>query len=631
MTIESNADSNIHLDDHVDDQLNEYLNLDNPRSFFLFAGAGSGKTRSLVKALIHVRNEHGRQLTLRGQQVGVITYTNAACDEIKRRIDFDPLFYVSTIHSFAWELIQNFSKDIKEWLRANLLKEIDQLQAEEAKGRGTGSKASVARLAKIESKGHRLQRLDMCKSFVYSPTGDNRETNALNHSEVIAICASFLSSKALMQWILVGRFPLLLIDESQDTNKYLVDAFFATAKAHEGRFGLGLIGDVMQRIYADGKDKIEQGLPETWGKPTKKLNHRCPKRVVTLINQIRSAADDQRQEPRDDAIEGLVRLYIRHIDSADRQTIENTVRDRMAELANDANWRIRDECKILTLEHHMAAKRLGFENLLNPLLAIDAWRTGLFDGTLPATRFFTQNVLPLVEAELRKDKFTVARIVRSQSPLITPETLKAAPDSGQILRKAQDAVSSLIELWANGEPSCGQVLDSIQHTGLFIIPEVLKPAAILRALMGEDEINDPSPDKLSTEMEALLGFLKAPFSQVGIYKQYVSGLASFDTHQGVKGLEFDRVMVIMDDAEARGFMFGYEKLFGAKDATATDIKNIQEGKETGVDRTRRLFYVTCSRAEKSLALVAYTEAPASVKRHALENGWFTEEEIDCEL
>lgn len=67
MTIESSAESNIHLDDHVDDQLNEYLNLDNPRSFFLFAGAGSGKTRSLVKSLVHVRNEHGRQLALRGQ------------------------------------------------------------------------------------------------------------------------------------------------------------------------------------------------------------------------------------------------------------------------------------------------------------------------------------------------------------------------------------------------------------------------------------------------------------------------------------------------------------------------------------------------------------------------------------
>lgn len=154
-----------------------------------------------------------------------------------------------------------------------------------------------------------------------------------------------------MQWILVGRFPILLVDESQDTNKRLVDAFFATAQANEPRFSLGLIGDVMQRIYADGKDKIEQNLPPSWAKPTKKLNHRCPRRVVHLINQIRAVADDQRQEPRSDAMEGTVRLFIRPIDSQDRQEVEHNVREKMADITDDDQWRSRDACKILTLEH----------------------------------------------------------------------------------------------------------------------------------------------------------------------------------------------------------------------------------------------------------------------------------------
>jgi len=42
-------------------------------------------------------------------------------------------------------------------------------------------------------------------------------------------------------------------------------------------------------------------------------------------------------------------------------------------------------------------------------------------------------------------------------------------------------------------------------------------------------------------------------------------------------LEFDRVMVLMDDGETRGFLFGYDKLLGAKGPTAADIKNVQEG------------------------------------------------------
>ena len=44
------ADDN-NVDDQVDHEISTCLNLERPISFFLFAGAGSGKTRSLVKAL----------------------------------------------------------------------------------------------------------------------------------------------------------------------------------------------------------------------------------------------------------------------------------------------------------------------------------------------------------------------------------------------------------------------------------------------------------------------------------------------------------------------------------------------------------------------------------------------------
>ena len=52
-----------------------------------------------------------------------------------------------------------------------------------------------------------------------------------------------------------------------------------------------------------------------------------------------------------------------------------------------------------------------------------------------------------------------------------------------------------------------------------------------------------------------------------------------------------------------------------------------EGKETSIDRSRRLFYVACSRAEKSLAIVAYTHAPEKVKQHVIAQAWFEESEI----
>jgi len=93
--------STVHDDDIFDARADETilacLDLDQPKSFFLYAGAGSGKTRSLVEAIRIVCREQGRRLSLAGQKIGVITYTNAACDEIKQRLEFDPRVEVSTI------------------------------------------------------------------------------------------------------------------------------------------------------------------------------------------------------------------------------------------------------------------------------------------------------------------------------------------------------------------------------------------------------------------------------------------------------------------------------------------------------------------------------------------------------
>lgn len=116
-------------DDRVDNTIRECLNQANPCSFFLFAGAGSGKTRSLVSALEFLSKEYGKRFLQERRNVAVITYTNAACDEIKRRAQYNPLFSISTIHSFAWELIRTYTFDIKAYLREELEKRIEENQS----------------------------------------------------------------------------------------------------------------------------------------------------------------------------------------------------------------------------------------------------------------------------------------------------------------------------------------------------------------------------------------------------------------------------------------------------------------------------------------------------------------------
>lgn len=613
-----------HMDDIVDDEILRCLDLDAPKSFFLFAGAGSGKTRSLVTALDALRFRYGARLRASGKRIRVVTYTNAACDEIQRRLDFDIVVEVSTIHSFAWSLIEQLTRDIREWLRVNLAVEIEEARALELRGR-PGTKASAERLSKIASKTKRIDKLNAVKKFNYSPTGNVRGRDSLSHAEVIKISSDFLKSKPNMQHILVGAFPILLVDESQDTNKHLIDALFAVQATHKAQFALGLLGDMMQRVYSDGKDGLGQDLPQDWATPTKKLNHRCPKRVVKLINQVRREIDGQEQIASSKAVEGHVRLFIFSSDVEDQPATERAVSTLMANLTADTKWNDPKQCKHLTLEHRMAASRMGFFELFVPLHDIDDFKTGVLNGSLPATRFLTKDVLPLVEAHKRGDSFAVARIMRALCPILSAANLKAAEDPAELMRKAREGVENLMALWSNeGDPLIVDVLKNIHATGLMVLPDSLRPNIVSDETISDDPVvddeEDQEADRQTSKSLAIDKFLQAPFSQVSPYEEYVSGRGTFDTHQGVKGLEFPRVMVIMDDATARGFMFSYEKLFGAKAIG-----------DTSTEGTRRLLYVTCSRAESSLALVAYSAQPQLIKDHVIRQGWLAEGEIQIGL
>jgi len=617
-------------EDELRETMAECLDLRKPKSFFLYAGAGTGKTRAVIEAMRILRFRYGTRFRQSGQKVAIITYTNAACDEIRRRIDFDPMFAVSTIHSFAWEQIRTYHKDITAWLRARLAADIAELEEKKAKGRA-GTKAAAEREVQIESKHERLQHLNAIKQFTYNPNGENIGKNSLNHAEVIALSAAFLAKKPLMRQVLIRKHPVLLIDESQDTQKDLIDAVFALQAEHPDKFCLALFGDTMQRIYADGKVGLEQAVPADWEKPALVVNHRCPKRIVTLLNQIRSEADGAQQEPRRDAQEGVVRLFlINDADNVDKQKLEAEAAQEMARVASDDKWMNQVTVKVLTLEHHMAARRGGFAGFFEPLYSVGRFSTGLLDGTLSGVAFFAQQVLPLVEALQAQDRFAVAQVVKDHSPLVSVDRLSASAASLQEIRKAWESVESLFSLWDDGaDPKLSDVLKTIAHEGLFGIPDVFAP--ILSDTDVEEE--EAGPVSAGTEDEGDPGIdawrraLSVPFSELRAYVEYISERSPFGTHQGIKGLQFPRVMVILDDNEARGFMFSYEKLLGAKALTATDEKHHLEEKDTSVDRTRRLLYVTCSRAEQSLAVIVYTKEADKVVEHMSKRGWFDEREM----
>ena len=601
----------------VDETLEKCI-LSTPRkSFFLFAGAGSGKTHSLVRLLKKIRDSIGKDLLVQGKNVAVITFTNAATDEIVNRLDYSLVFHISTIHSFVWDAIKYYQADIKHLYCQYIQEDIQKLYEKQEKAKSKTTKTYQSNAEKIEHLKEKLGKAKTIEKFVYNPNGSNAEYNALNHAEVIKISAQMIMDNIMLQRIIAQRYPILLIDESQDTKKELVDAFFKIQENFSDIFTLGLLGDQKQRIYTDGKENMVNIIPSEWEQPVKRMNYRCAKRIVKLANTIGKDLDIYaEQNPKEDAADGLVRLFIvQQQNEIDKDDIEQTIMDIMCNQTHDAKWSgAYADVKTLTLEHMMAARRLGFAQFFGPLSKVDKYQMAFLQGKVSELDFFTKEVLPIADS-INGDGRNALEILKAYSPLLSKQNTEKPYELYLRCRDDSQKVANIV----NGNHSIRDVVKVVCSSQLLPVPEVLRQASILSTTDVNDEWEE--------DLQAWVMVMDLPINMVRGYDDYVNQRTRFDTHQGVKGLEFDRVMVIIDDSEAKGFMFSYDKLFGVKELTEIDKKHIEAGEESSVDRTQRLFYVTCTRAKESLAIVMYTSDSEKVKNQAISKGWFSEQEI----
>lgn len=608
-----------------------------PQPFVVRAGAGSGKTTSLIKALDWVISKHGPNMRAKKQKVACITYTDLAASEIKADVS-DPLVHVSTIHSFYWSVAKTFQVDIKIWLQNEIRARISKLE-DEFRNYGSRVRQTTRDRNKLDQERYvrHLEAVASIRSFNYG-VGSDYAKGILGHEDILQLTDFLLQNRPLLRRVVALRYPFVFVDESQDTFSGVVASFKEVESQMRGKFCLGFFGDPMQSIFMRGAGDIP--LEEHWRAITKPENFRCAKQILDVANAVRVQGDGMRQ------IRGLHEMVdgdLRPVQGSARMIILPNTLNRTQALArvrawsaatdNDEGWTTPDVAvKILVIVHRMAANRLGFGGVYSALndRTSDAMKQGMQDGTGWPVRPFLGFALPIVAAMKGGNEFAAMNLLRQFSPRLAPGALNSRR-AADVLRELHSAVLRLVAMHDDPGTTIGDIALHLRDAGLFQFDERYSRALGLVGDVPEAALDGDATEAAEVERRssdpAMAKFFSCSAQELRPYERYVSEGSPYATQHGVKGAQFDRVIVVMDEDESDYRTYNYERVFASADVRAADRARAQDGDENTWSRTLRLLYVSCTRARRGLVLIFFVADPDIMKVNVVASGILPESAV----
>ncbi|MBS1502480.1 MAG: ATP-dependent helicase [Bacteroidetes bacterium] len=584
-------------------------------NFLLSGGAGSGKTYSLVQVIKQVIELNP------GVKIACMTYTNAAVREIQERVNHSNL-QVSTIHDFLWDNIKMFQKELKVQL-INLINSED-------------SKIKVVTGNVPDTYFDHLEEGIAYKEWTRIAEGQ------ISHDEVLELSNAMFKSYPLLASILKDKFKFIFIDEYQDTSPFVVEILLIHLKQSPKKNIIGFFGDAMQAIYDDGVGDLNSYIESDAVIEVKKAqNRRNPLSVICLANKLRT--DGLVQQPSEDEnapnmLNGQIKpgkIQFLHSKSFDK----NKLRDYLGWDFNNSKL-----TKELYLTHNLIAPKAGFRELMeiydkDPVIALkrdiltrtkENEKNGRANPQIDENATFDQVVdifeLRNRQRELKKDVLlatvpnlynqlkdlpwqVVKAIYIDKEALIDDkkqdhleENKKGSKRDNLIkhLFKIQDSIyyykkrdyreflkRTAYKITSNKDKvklkECIENLDGMSDS---TIEEVIDYAAESGICIKDDKlaqfkVNSPYLYNRVKDVKY------KPFQNL---YEYLEGYTPFSTQHKIKGAEFQNVLVVMDNGNWSDYNFEY--LFTKR----TD-------KPTVIERTKKIFYVCCTRSKDNLAVL----------------------------
>lgn len=470
-------------------------------------------------------------------RVACITYTNVAADEIKERSPYSKL-HVSTIHDFLWNEIKEYQKNLKQTVLSLLSAE------KECKGTGLSYSGEV----EIDEQSF---------SCIEYQNYRDLEQGIISHDDLLKIANYMFATYSLLSKILCDKYDYIFIDEYQDTHKLVIEIFLEYIKKFaKGSLCVGFFGDKMQSIYETGIGNIQPYIAAgDVCEIIKEDNYRCSTNVIELLNHVRL---DITQRPAKKKPDGSIAnkvgsaIFVYSDDDFDLETF------RSSGFVSDWNFDDAHRTRILFLTHKMSATRLGFAELLS------AYK-------------YTDNIIGNEPDRLARHLLKVGGILFNYS----------RKDFAYVIDEIQRKIRT-----NNDKQEISSTLSRLLGNLTMCIEELINEFDNERLVRKDDRFNE----YLENHSETYDKVKGLPASQVLAYFKYYNDFSPYSTQHGIKGAEFDNVLVIMDNGRWNNYNFKYYF-----EDTA--------GKESIIQRTERIFYVCCSRAKDNL--VVYYPSPTT--------------------
>lgn len=250
----------------------------------VFAGAGTGKTRTLISRIVYMV----RECNIKPFNILAITFTKKATNEMKERLnasipDDAKFVHISTIHSLCAKILRRNAGLLGYAKNFEVIDEDDQIKAIgeiykklDVNRRTLSPKTAIKAIGDYKNKSC-LELVGLLKNVYVEYQAYLKENNLMDFEDLLVLTEELFKQNSDVLEYYQNLFKYILVDELQDTNSVQYDIVNLLCAKHENIFA---VGDDDQSIYSFRGAKIENMMKFREDHPNAK--------IIKLVENYRS-------------------------------------------------------------------------------------------------------------------------------------------------------------------------------------------------------------------------------------------------------------------------------------------------------------------------------------------------------